>query len=215
MSSWSFCLLFPCRHGILEFSSVSLGVFMSLPLCVSALVQSSVAPLGFSGSRSAVPPVLSSVLCLLARSSCPVFVGCAGGVDGSVVAGLGRSGSARLRVFRVAGAGRGLLAARSVAFVRALSAAGGSLLSFPSGACPAGLVPSSSPSRCFTGYGSGSWASLALAVGLGGPCSVFLGLAPTPSGRSVPVLPPRGWGLASLGFGWWASGSAPVQSCLF
>jgi hypothetical protein len=187
---------------------------MSLPLCVSELCASSVAPLGFSGSRSAVPPVLASVLCLVGTSSCPVFVGCAQGVDGSVRAELGAH---RLQVFTVCrDSGRGGFAARSIEFVRALAASGGSLLSFPSGVCPTGLIPSCSASRCFSGFGSGSWATLSLAVGLGVPCFVFLGSFVAASGWGlVSVLPPSGWGLVPLGLGWWASSPAPSQSCLF
>ncbi|HHP7231694.1 MAG TPA: hypothetical protein ACFCUY_12650 [Xenococcaceae cyanobacterium] len=43
---------------------------------------------------------------------------------------------------------------------------------------------------------SGSWASLAFALGLGVPCCVWL-----PAGVSVPAS----WGLVSVGGGWWVS----------
>lgn len=176
---------------------------MSLPICISELIQSSAAPLGFSGSRSVVPPVLSAVLLLVARSSCMVFVGCALGVDGMVRAELGAH---RLRVFTVCrDSGRGGFAARSIDFVDSLAAASGSLLSFPSGVCPVGLVPSYSASRCFSGFGSGSWATLAWAVGLGVPCFIFLGVSGAPSG----------WDLADIGWGWWASTPGPCPLYLF
>lgn len=158
---------------------------------------------GFSGSRSAVPAVLSSVLCLRSRSTGLSFVGCASGVDSSVRRGL--SGCA-VQVFSVSsfGAGRGAFAARSVAFVRGLSASGGVLVSFPSAACPVGLSPSASSSSAFCGLGSGSWASLAFAVGVGVPCFVF-----------SPFGVPCGWGFAPLGGGWFSFSPVAVQSSLF
>lgn len=168
-----------------------------VPAAVSAALVSAPA-LGFSGSRSVVPPVLSSVLCVAARSSAPVLVGCARGVDRAVRSGLPAS---RLRVFAASafGRGRGSFAARSSVFVSALAVAGGVLFSFPSLACPAGLLPSSAP---FRGSGSGSWASLALAVALGVPCFICL-----PAG----VVPPASWGFVSLGGGWWSVSPAGSQ----
>jgi hypothetical protein len=155
------------------------------------VIVSAASVLGFSGSRS--PSALSSAALsaalVLAPLSAQVCVGCARGVD-AVVRGFFLGAS----VFSVAsgqfGSGRGAFAARSVACVRAVAAAGsgGLWLSFPAGACPAGLSPSSSSSRCFSGSGSGSWASLAFAVGLGVPSAVFL-----ESGA-----PPSGWGFSPL-----------------
>lgn len=158
-----------------------------LPLPVRVALSSSV--VGFSGSRSVVPPVLPSLFPLVGGS---VFVGCASGVD-AVVRGAFPSAS----VFRASSRSPRALVARSVGFVRALSSVGGVLLSFPSGSCPSCVVPSSS--WC-GGGGSGSWASLALALGSGVFCLVWL-----PSG----VVPPASFGLcrASLGSGgaWWVS----------
>jgi hypothetical protein len=108
-------------------------------------------------------------------------------------------------VFRVSGLGRGAFAARSAAFVSALAASGGVLFSFPSAGCPSGLVPAASASRCFSGSGSGSWASLAFAVGLGVPAFVWL-----PAG----VAPPAAWGFVSLGGGWWSLSPSVVQLSL-
>lgn len=151
---------------------------------------SSFSVVGFSGSRSVVPSVLSSVCSAVASSGASVFVGCAGGVDGFV-----RSFFPSARVFSVASvgfSGRGAFARRSASFVSALASAGGCLVSFPSSPCPSGLLPSPSASRCFSGFGSGSWASLAFAVGSGVPCFVFLGSLPCP----------LGWGLSPLSSGW-------------
>jgi hypothetical protein len=153
---------------------------------------------GFSGSRSVVPPCLPVVVSAL-PAGVPVLVGCAAGVD-AAVRGLCPSAS----VFRVVGSGRGAFAARSVVFVRAVAAAGGVLVSFPAGACPVGLLPSVSASRAFCGTGSGSWASLSLAVGLGVPCVVF-------SAAGVP----SGWGFVAVGDGWFSFVPAIAQLGLF
>ena len=147
---------------------------------------------GFCGSRSVVPPpaVWASVVSVVPASS-PVSCGCVAGL-----CALARSSFSSVSVFSASsfGFGRGAFAARSVALVRSVRS--GSLplwVSFPGRACPVGLVPSSSPSRCFCGLGSGSWASLAFACGLGLPALLFL-----PAG----VRPPAGWGFFSLGSGW-------------
>ena len=163
---------------------------------------------GFSGSRS-VPcsesarAIRSAVVAVPA--GVPVLVGCAGGVDALV-----RSLVPSAEVFSVAsgrwGVGRGAFAARSAACVRAVAAAGGVWCSFPSGACPAGLVPSPSQSRCFSGFGSGSWASLAFAAGLGLPCLVFL-----PPGLSAPA----GWGFVPGAGGWFLLPAPAAQLSLF
>lgn len=160
---------------------------------------------GFSGSRSSVPAVASSVVCLRFRSVGLSLVGCAAGVDWCFRAGLsGSAGSVQVFSASDFGVSRGSFAARSVAFVRALSAGGGVLVSFPSGVCPTGLLPSSSSSRCFSGLGSGSWASLAFAVGLGVQSFVF-----SPSGV------PSGWGFVALGGGWFQFVSGGCQLGLF
>lgn len=191
-------LLFACPHAILGLLS---WVVLVLPSSVLSVV-SGAAVVGFSGSRSVVPVVFPAVVAAVAPGA-SVLVGCARGVDAAA-----RAAFPGARVFSVSsfGSGRGAFAARSVAFVRALSSAGGVLLSFPSSACPVGLVPSASSSRCFCGAGSGSWASLAFAVGLGVPCVVF-----------APFGVPAGWGFSSCGGGWFSfvPVPAPVQLSLF
>jgi hypothetical protein len=163
-------------------------VAVSFPVPVAAALSCPV--LGFSGSRSVVPAVLGSVLRSVPAGAV-VFVGDARGVDGAV-----RSAVPGCRVFRVVGSGRGAFAARSVRFVRALAASGGVLFSFPGRACPVGLLPSADSRACFCGLGSGSWATAALAVGLGVPVCLWL-----PAELSVP----GSWGLVPVGGGWWLS----------
>jgi hypothetical protein len=142
---------------------------------------------GFSGSRA--PSIASMRALRLALATLP-------------------SEAPAARVFRANdyGVGRAALAARSIACVRAVAAAGGVWVSLPDAVCPARLRPSPSPSACFAGYGSGSWASLALAVGLQTRALVFL-----PPGVSVPV----GWPLVALAEGWFGSVPAASQLSLF
>ncbi len=178
-----------------------------LPAAVVS-VLSRAGAVGFSGSRSSVPLVCSVVAAAVSGLRCPVFVGCAAGVDAAF-----RGFFPGASVFSALsfGRGRGSFAARSAAVVRAVAVAGagsaGSFLgglwvSFPSGSCPFGLLPSASSSRAFCGSGSGTWASAAFAVGSGLPVLLF--------GFS----PPAGWGFVSLGGGWWFSGWPASQLSL-
>lgn len=166
-----------------------------VPASVSS-VLSSASLVGFSGSRSSVPAVASQVASLVSGR---VFVGCARGVD-SFFRGCFPSA----QVFSVSGSSRGAFAARSVSFVSALASSGGVLVSFPSSPCPVGLLPSPSSSRAFSGFGSGSWASLAFAIGRGVQCFVF-----------APFGVPAGWGLAPCGGGWFSFAPCGSQLGLF
>jgi hypothetical protein len=137
-------------------------------------VLASASVVGFSGSRS-VPCAESAAAIRAAIASVPagvpVHVGCASGVDELV-----RSLCPRARVFSVAEvgfSGRGAFARRSQLCVESVAEAGGVWVSFPAAACPVGLLPSTSAARCFSGFGSGSWASLAFAAGLGVACLLF------------------------------------------
>ena len=164
---------------------------------VSALSRllASAPVVGISGSRA--PSPASAFVCRWAvgqlAPGASVVTGCARGIDG-----VARLAVPSARVVRASafGAGRGALAARSVAVVRAVAAGGPSALwlAFPSGPCPPGLVPTRSSSACFSGHGSGTWASAALAVGLGVPALVFL-----PSGVAAPPASGAGaWLLAPV-----------------
>jgi len=180
---------------------------VGLPAAVLS-VFSQAGAFGFSGSRSAVPAVVPVVAAAVASLRCPVFVGCARGVDAAFRAAFPGASVLAASSF---GSGRGAFAARSAACVRAVAVAGagsagsflgGLWMSFPSGSCPAGLLPSATSSRAFCGSGSGTWASAAFAVGSGLPVLVF-GFAP-----------PAGWGFQSLGGGWWFSGWPTSQLSL-
>jgi hypothetical protein len=173
---------------------------------------------GFSGSRAplAAPSLAASrvSLSVWACRFAEVGVGCAPGVDAAV-----RGACPRAVVFRASsfGSGPGSFAARSVALVRWVAACpvGSLFVSFPSSPCPAGLVPCSSSSVCFRGLGSGSWASLAFAVGLGVPSLVWL-----PAGVPVPPgwvfsAPGPGPSVAPWGGAWWLVSAPAVQLSLF
>lgn len=162
----------------------------SFPASASRLLGAA-ASFGFCGSRSAVPPVpvWAGVLGSLPASP-SVSCGCVGGL-----CALARSSFPSAAVFSASafGGGRSGFARRSVALVQSVAASPRPLwVSFPARPCPAGLVPSASPSRCFAGFGSGSWASAALAAGLGVPVLMWL-----PAG----VVPPASWSFVSLGGG--------------
>ena len=161
--------------------------------------------IGFSGSRKPSPASLAAFHELVGQvlSSALVVVGCARGID---YAARQQFPSAQIFYASDFGSGRGAFAARSVACVRAVAAAGGLWVSFPAAPCPGGLSPSAKSSKAFCGAGSGTWASLAFAVGSGVPCLVFL-----PS--SIPA--PAGWGLQPLGGGWFQHQPPVVQPCLF
>ena len=169
---------------------------------------------GFSGSRrvGSAPAALAASFAggLAARSSFSgsVAVGCAGGVD-AAVRGVFPS-AVVFRVQRPVGGGAPpawAFAARSSVLVRSVVAGRGVLVVCPLGACPAEVVPSSS----FRGCGSGSWGSVALALGLGCPVLVLLPSCPSGSFPASAAVASRfsccGGG---LGFSiWWA---APVMA---
>lgn len=186
---------------------------------------------GFSGSRSpssAAALALSELLPLVPARGCRVSVGCAAGVD-SLVRSFFRS-SPSLLVFSVAsegslqegfprqaklpcrfGVGRSAFARRSVACVRSV-ARSGVLVALPSAPVPPAGVR---PRRSFSGGGSGSWGSVAFALGCGR--SVLLWL---PSGCLPPSWSGVSWsvsGSASVSCWWWFGVSvlAPVQLSLF
>ena len=171
-----------------------LFVVVSSSVLPSSVVRvlASASSFGFCGSRRFVPlaSVWSAVVSVVG-SSASVSCGCVGGL-----CGLARASFPAASVFRASsfGRGRGAFAARSVALVRSVASVRGSVwVSFPGVSCPVGLLPSSRAAACFCGSGSGSWASLAFAVGSGVPALLWL-----PSGVSAP----SGWGFVSLGSGW-------------
>lgn len=123
--------------------------------------------IGFSGSRSVVPSALYSVLHKITNQK--ILVGDAKGVDKAV-----RSYLPQAEVIKIRFQGKGAYAERSIRFVKAIAKNNGCLVSFPDKDCPSGLVPSEKSSKCFCNKGSGTYATLAYAIGLNIPCFVYL-----------------------------------------
>lgn len=140
---------------------VSLASFLGSFPCVA-----------FSGSRlcgSSAAVSCRAFLPLVSAFSGSVGVGCASGVDRVVRSAFPLALVFRVGSFPVGGrVCRASFARRSSALVSWCASRGGLLVAFPLGACPAGVVASSS----FGGRGSGSWGSVALALGLGAPVLV-------------------------------------------
>lgn len=143
---------------------------------------------GFSGSRSC-PSSMGAALGLLGYlpRTAHIYVGCASGVDACIRA-ASRTRPHPPTVFSVAPLldgekNKGLLVRRSMACVQAVACVRGLWCSFPSIACPSGVFPSQNSNTCFCGSGSGSWASLAYAVGSG--CAALICM---PAG-----IPPPYW----------------------
>ncbi len=110
---------------------------------------------GFSGSRHSlaepfgtkIDPYAGELAAAAVPVGAEVVVGCVAGVDAFF-----RSRFPAARVLRVdSSLGRAGFARRSIACVEAVSR--GLWVSFPGGVCPAGLFPSASPGRCFSGSG--------------------------------------------------------------
>lgn len=154
-------------------------------VCLSSFVGS-FPSVAFSGSRvvgSSAWVSCRSFLPVLGGFSGSVAVGCASGVDALVRSAFASACVFSVSSFLVGGrVARASFARRSAALVGSCASSGGLLVAFPLGACPVGVRPSAS----FSGCGSGSWGSVALAVGLG--CSV---LVVVPLGSSSPAVAHR------------------------
>lgn len=140
--------------------------------------------LAFSGSRLSGSSAAASCRAFLPAVSGfggSVGVGCASGVDSLV-----RSAFPSASVFRVQPPlSRAAFAARSARLVWWVAASSGLLVVFPVGVAPARLAVSAS----FRGFGSGSWGSAALALGLGCSVLVVLPALVCPVGVAFPAPP--------------------------
>lgn len=141
----------------------------------------------FSGSRLSGSSAAASCLAFLpsvASFAGSVGVGCASGIDSLIRAAFPSASVFSVSSFLVGGrVARASFALRSAALVRWCAAASGLLVAFPVAAAPARLTPSVS----FSGFGSGSWGSVALALGLGCPVLVVLPAAVCPVGAAFPA----------------------------
>lgn len=162
-------------------------------------MSSSYGCIAFSGSRSLPFSQCRQVVAVcrgLARLSpaVRVGVGCAAGADAAVRHCVP---SEQLTVFRVEyPASRWSFAVRSQRLVSWAAASPSSLMFvWPGQPCPSVLVPSATPGRCFSGLGSGSWATAAFSAGVGLHVVVF-GL----TRETLPEWPGGSWS-ASPQFG--------------
>ena len=180
---------------------------------------SSFPAVGFSGSRR--PCTVASAACsrflggLFPRYRGRVFAGCAVGIDRLVREAVPASQLSVFSVQRQAGQSvpAWAFAARSARMVSELRQSGGVLVAFPSGSCPLELVPCSS---WRSARGSGTWGSVALALGLGCPVLVFApfhlsGSFPSPAavGSRFSCL-----GSARSGSWWFAAAPSPSVSAV-
>lgn len=165
----------------------------------------------FSGSRvlgSSAAASCRAFLPVLGGFSGSVAVRCASGVDSLVRSAFPSASVFSVSSFPVGGrVARASFARRSAALVQSCAASGGLLVAFPLGACPAAVRPSA----CFSGCGSGTWGSVALAVGLG--CSVLV-VVPSGAFPAPPALAScfRFVGVAPCGGALWLSTPAPLSS---
>ena len=125
--------------------------------------------IGFSGSRHSTGPVYNNslqFLPLLSNYKGSIGVGCAKGIDGLV-----RNQFPFATVFKVQPPiNRRAFAVRSTRLVHWLASSNSLLVAFPSTVCPSAIVPSTS----FKGYGSGTWGTIALSIGMGLSVLVFI-----------------------------------------
>jgi hypothetical protein len=167
---------------------------------------------GFTGSRSLSINFKSLVAQIVSSfANQQIAAGCAQGADQFV-----RSAAPGCTVFYAssyAGPPAARLAQRSAALVRTVAASAHPLIvGFVTGPCPTGLQPAPQPSLCFAGFGSGTWATLALAAGLGVPVIVYWC-------TNQPVSLPANWGnwqpCTSAGHTGYCLQPAAVQLSLF
>lgn len=123
--------------------------------------------IGFSGSRALRGPQWVQARSLAARAArvSAVLVGCARGADAAA-----RAGAPDAIVFRAASSAPRDLVARSIQMVSVLSGSPSPLLvALPGRPCPAGVRVAARWQSC----GSGSWSTIALALGRGCPVYVI------------------------------------------
>ena len=149
-------------------ASASVVPACALPAHVGAALASAPA-LAVTGSRAPSHQMRAALGLVLAAAPSVVLVGCGRGIDAAT-----RAACPGALVQVSAGCAAWQLALRSAALATDALAARALVAAFPSGACPGALVPSPLARRCFTGHGSGTWETLALALGIVCPAVVFL-----------------------------------------
>lgn len=195
-----------CRLSVLPAAALSCRAFSTFHIFIMVSHSSAAAAAfiqlgaalpsiwGFSGSRHSGPWSVAAGACASHLAACcsscfspspsscgccavHLVVGCASGTDQAV-----RQAVPWALVFSVVRpvAGPWVFAARSVRLVAALAAGRGSLASFPSSPCPAGVVVQSH----FSGCGSGSWGTVAFSLHLCVAVFLFVPAGAVPAGAS-------------------------------
>jgi hypothetical protein len=117
--------------------------------------------IAFSGSRNPQTPEIKALLYIVPKvpKSAQIYVGCANGIDNLVLNNFPQA-----TVFKASDYKTNIksaLALRSTDCVKSVPDQG-LVIAIPSGACPKEVKPS----RSFAGHGSGTWGTIALAIGL-------------------------------------------------
>lgn len=148
--------------------------------------------IGFTGSRHyKTNNIIPEVVKHISIQKQTVLVGDCRGLDTQIITLLDRC-----MVFKASyyGTGKSSFALRSIALVNYLHKLGGLLLAFPLSKPHDALKPSADSKQCFAGYGSGTWATVAYAIGKGLTVLLY-------SEREQDV--PKKWGFRQLEENWY------------
>jgi hypothetical protein len=149
--------------------SIPISMFSSVNSQLDTVVKNSKA-IGFSGSRSPDNQQIKALKYIIQKvpKKAEICVGCANGIDNLVINNFPHA-----RVFKATDYQthiKAALASRSTACVKAIpSSPDGLIIAIPSGSCPHEVKPS----RSFAGHGSGTWGTIAIAIGLEKRVCVF------------------------------------------
>lgn len=131
--------------------------------------------IAFTGGRTQHPDrsaLITDIATKARKEGATILVGCATGADDAVRRAAPQAHIISVKDFLYIPTAKGRLAARSAALVQALvkQKQHATLIAFPSEPCPPGLKISRYP---FKGHGSGTWATVALALSYALPVFVF------------------------------------------
>jgi hypothetical protein len=161
--------------------SILISMFSRVQSQLDTIIENSKV-IGFSGSRNPNSQQIEALNYIIQKvpKKAEICVGCANGVDNLVINNFPQA-----KVFKATDYQthiKAALAARSTACVKAVpSSAQGLIVAIPSGACPKEVKPS----RSFAGHGSGTWGTIALAIGLEKRVCVFSSNPPKWVGQEI------------------------------
>ncbi|MCZ2207321.1 hypothetical protein [Cylindrospermopsis raciborskii] len=118
--------------------------------------------IAFSGSRNPHAAEIKALLYIVPKvpKSAQIYVGCANGIDNLVVKNFPQATVFKASDYRTNI--KSALALRSTHCVKSVPDQQGLIIAIPAGPCPTDVKPSCS----FAGHGSGTWGTIALAIGL-------------------------------------------------